>query len=73
MKIVESAELKTFREECRSWLADNVPREPRPHDGKAMRDYDLAWQARQYEGGWAGLNWPEEYGGRGLSVLEQLI
>lgn len=73
MKIVESAELRHFREECRSWLADNVPREERPHDGIAMRDFDLGWQAKQFEGGWAGINWPTEYGGRGLSVLEQLI
>lgn len=73
MKIVESAELRHFREECRGWLADNVPREERPHDGIAMRDFDLGWQAKQFEGGWAGINWPTEYGGRGLSVLEQLI
>lgn len=72
MKIVESAELKQFREECRDWLADNVPKD-RPDDGKAMRDFDLAWQAKQFEGGWAGINWPKEYGGRGASVLEQLI
>ncbi|MBV1917003.1 MAG: acyl-CoA dehydrogenase family protein, partial [Sphingomonadaceae bacterium] len=73
MKIVQSSQLTTFREECRDWLADNVPREDRPHDGEAMRDFDLGWQAKQFEGGWAGINWPTEYGGRGLSVLEQLI
>jgi alkylation response protein AidB-like acyl-CoA dehydrogenase len=72
MRIIESPELSAFRDECRSWLADNVPRN-RPHDGPAMRDFDLAWQNRQYEGGWAGVSWPKEYGGRGLSVLEQLI
>jgi len=72
MKIVQSAELKSFREECRDWLADNVPQN-RPDDGEAMRDFDLAWQAKQHEGGWAGINWPVEYGGRGLSILEQLI
>ena len=72
MKIIESPELTGFRDECRSWLADNGPGE-RPHDGPAMRDFDLAWQKRQYDGGWAGVSWPKEYGGRGLSVLEQLI
>ena len=73
MKIVASPELDAFREECRSWLADNVPRAHRPAEGSAMRDFDLAWQRRQYDGGWAGLSWPKDYGGRGLSVLEQLI
>ena len=38
-----------------------------------MRDFDLAWQGRQHEGGWAGLAWPAEFGGRGASLLEQLI
>ncbi len=73
MKIVESAELREFREQCRDWLADNVPKQPRPDDGEPMRDFDLAWQAKQFAGGWAGINWPKEYGGRGASVLEQLI
>ena len=59
MKIVESAELKQFREQCRDWLADNVPQEPRPDDGEPMRDFDLAWQAKQFAGGWAGINWPK--------------
>lgn len=73
MEIIARSELDRFRDECRAWLADNVPREDRPHDGEAMRDFDLAWQNKQYRGGWAGVSWPEEYGGRGLSVLEQLI
>ncbi len=38
-----------------------------------MRDYDLVWQRRQYDAGWAGIGWPEQYGGRGLSLAQQLI
>jgi alkylation response protein AidB-like acyl-CoA dehydrogenase len=66
-------ELRGFREEVRTWLAEHVPREPQPHDGPGRRDFDLAWQRTQYEGGWAGINWPAEYGGRGLSILQQMI
>lgn len=73
VEIIANPVLDQFREDCRAWLADNVPREPRPHDGEAMRDFDLAWQNKQYCGGWAGVSWPVDYGGRGLSVLEQLI
>jgi alkylation response protein AidB-like acyl-CoA dehydrogenase len=63
-----------FREEVRAWLAEHVPTEPRPHlDATAMREYDLAWQRTQWEGGWAGIAWPEQYGGRGLSPVQQLI
>ena len=62
-----------FRREARSWLEANVPTEPAPEDGPASRDYVLAWQKAQARGGWAGLAWPKEVGGRGLSVLEQII
>ena len=66
-------EQQRFREEVRTWLAENRPREQRPSDPAAQREYDLAWQRTQWEGGWAGIAWPAEYGGRGLSLLEQLI
>ncbi len=73
MHLISSPELDLFRAACRDWLADNVPQGQRPLEGAALRDYDLAWQRRQYEAGWAGISWPKEYGGRGASVLEQLI
>jgi alkylation response protein AidB-like acyl-CoA dehydrogenase len=38
-----------------------------------MREFDLAWQRRKYEGGWGGIAWPQEYGGRGLSAIQQII
>lgn len=66
------AELE-FRDEVRTWLHENVPREPRPHAIEQRREYDLEWQRRQYDGGWAGLAWPVEYGGRGLDLTEQMI
>jgi len=62
-----------FRDEVRTWIEANKPREGQPEEGQAMREYDLAWQRKQYEGGWAGISWPKEYGGRGLSTVEQLI
>ena len=38
-----------------------------------MREFDLAWQQTLYAGGWAGINWPAEYGGRGLNDIQQMI
>ncbi|HWL78001.1 acyl-CoA dehydrogenase family protein [Microbacterium sp.] len=64
---------REFREEVRTWLEEHKPTQPRPHGYGDIREYDLAWQRTQYEGGWAGISWPTEYGGRGLSLLEQLI
>ncbi|HVW41996.1 MAG TPA: acyl-CoA dehydrogenase family protein [Amycolatopsis sp.] len=68
-----SPEDLAFRDEVRTWLRENVPRTPRPVERSAMREFDLAWQRRQYEGGWAGIAWPVEYGGRGMTLTQQLI
>ena len=74
MDLTFSPEERTFREEVRTWLHEHVPSEPRPAgDGPDMRDYDTSWQRAQYDGGWAGIAWPTEYGGRGLSTIQQLI
>jgi alkylation response protein AidB-like acyl-CoA dehydrogenase len=62
-----------FRDEVRTWLQENRPRERRPMDRKGMREYDLAWQATQSKGGWAGISWASEYGGRGASLTQALI
>jgi alkylation response protein AidB-like acyl-CoA dehydrogenase len=65
--------ISNFRRAARDWLEANVPSEPPPEDGPASRDYVLAWQQRQARGGWAGIAWPTSIGGRGLSVLEQIV
>ena len=38
-----------------------------------MRAWSAEWQRRQYDAGWAGIDWPAEYGGRGLSFLKQIV
>jgi alkylation response protein AidB-like acyl-CoA dehydrogenase len=68
-----TAAITDFRREARAWLEANVPSEPSPEDGPASRDYVLNWQRTQARGGWAGIAWPKEVGGRGLSVLEQIV
>lgn len=62
-----------FRARARAWLAANVPAEPRPPEGDEAADYDKAWQRRLHDGGFAGINWPSEYGGAGLSGTKQVI
>ena len=69
----------TFRDEVRDWLKRNIPRDwiervrggadvPRPEAFAFMRD----WQRQMYEAGLVGLTWPKEYGGRGLTFMEEL-
>jgi len=62
-----------FRAAARAWLKASVPSDKSPPDGPASRDYVLAWQQRLASGGWTGITWPEAYGGRGLSVTEQIV
>jgi alkylation response protein AidB-like acyl-CoA dehydrogenase len=64
---------QAFREEVRDWLNGNAPKERRPRDGAEQKPFDRAWQRCQYDAGWAGIAWPKEYGGRGLSLTQQLI
>ncbi len=73
MNLDSTPEDDEFRERVRDWLAANVPRDRRPADGPAMRDFDLAWQRKQYEAGFAGISWPAEHGGRGLPLTQQMI
>jgi alkylation response protein AidB-like acyl-CoA dehydrogenase len=66
---------EAFRREARAWLEANKPREGRPEiaDLKGRRAYDMAWQRKMFDAGWAGINWPKEFGGRGASLMEQLV
>ncbi|HWA64918.1 MAG TPA: acyl-CoA dehydrogenase family protein [Mycobacteriales bacterium] len=73
MELALSPDDRAFQQAAREWVTANYPREPRPNDGPAMREFDLEWQRRQWAGGWAGVAWPTEYQGRGLPLLHQLI
>ncbi len=73
MDIKYSEEDIAYRKHARAWLADNVPDEPRPSDVKGGAEFDRAWQRKLYDDGWAGINWPKEYGGLGLSGVRTMI
>lgn len=61
-----------FRSELRAWLAANPP-VPEPESLDEWVAYGKAWQRKLYEAGWCGVNWPAEYGGRGATLIEQII
>jgi len=70
-----SASEKSFQQEVRDWLAQNKPpdREERESAQKEWIDKRRVWQKKLYEAGYIGLNWPKEYGGRGATLMEQVI
>jgi alkylation response protein AidB-like acyl-CoA dehydrogenase len=73
MDIQFSPDEQRFRAECRDWLHAQVPADKRPMDADDAIHFDKAWQRRLFDAGWAGINWPKEYGGRGLSIVQQVI
>jgi alkylation response protein AidB-like acyl-CoA dehydrogenase len=56
-----------MRAELRDWLAHHPP--PATDDAAARR----AWQRTLHAGGWVGVHWPVEHGGRGASATEVAI
>jgi alkylation response protein AidB-like acyl-CoA dehydrogenase len=68
-----------FQREVHDWLAGNLPvgwgtpgyvKPEAPADKIAfMRQ----WYRKLNDGGWAGLHWPREYGGRGATPIEQFL
>ncbi len=72
-----SAEDEAFRKELRGWLEknrDSVPpaREILSEDENTWKTA-VAWHKKLNEGKWMAVNWPAAYGGRGASVLQNII
>jgi alkylation response protein AidB-like acyl-CoA dehydrogenase len=62
-----------FRDELRSWFAANDPGPEPQGDDDAQYGWRRDWQRRLADGGWAGVHWPREYGGRGATMTESAI
>ena len=76
MDIRFTAEEAAFRDELRAWLTDVLPTlgdPPDSDDWPARREWDTGWQRMLYDAGYAGINWPSEFGGRGSTPTEHLI
>jgi alkylation response protein AidB-like acyl-CoA dehydrogenase len=69
-----------FRARARAWLEANVPRRASDDENEAetrgqaaVLAEQKAFQAKLYDAGFAGITWPREYGGQGLTAAEQII
>ena len=72
MDFNDTEEEAAFRAEVRAWLEANVPSRQELEGLDEIQAAKL-WQKRKYDAGWACIRWPEEYGGRGASAIEQVI
>ena len=63
-----------FAERARAWLAENMPRIDPLDPPFADRGDEASWQRtrelqrRLFDGGFAGICFPTEYGGLGLGI-----
>ncbi len=80
MNLRFSEEDEAFRREIATWLVENLSGEFEPLRGRggpgdehAMLDERRAWERRLGEAGWTCVGWPEEHGGRGASLTQQVI
>ncbi len=73
MDLTFSAEEESFRAELRAWLDANVPA---AREFEALADevrYLVGWQKQLADGGWVGVHWPQQYGGRGATTVENYL
>ncbi|GAA4719123.1 acyl-CoA dehydrogenase family protein [Nocardioides conyzicola] len=80
MDLTYSEEDQAFRAEVRAWLEEHLTGEWAALRGLggAGRDHEahderLAWNRLLAEHGWTCVGWPQEHGGRGLSLTQQVI
>lgn len=80
MKIRFSEADEAFRRDVAGWLADNLCGEFEPlrfrggpGDEHSFPEERKAWERKLAEGGWTCVGWAPEYGGRGLSISQQVI
>jgi hypothetical protein len=77
MDLTYPEEAESFRLQIREWLVENLPSgwlEPdftMSDDDRA--DFNKTWTETLFNGGWICAGWPQEYGGKGLSLLQQVV
>jgi alkylation response protein AidB-like acyl-CoA dehydrogenase len=77
MDLAYPPEAEEFRGVIRDWLSENLP------DGWGQPGFSMTpeertafnqeWTAKLFAGGWICASWPAEYGGKGLSLLQQVV
>ncbi|MFM7530894.1 MAG: acyl-CoA dehydrogenase family protein, partial [Rubrivivax sp.] len=80
MDFDDSPEEAAFRAEVRQWLAAHAQpkRHPRDFVGDGLAPAERlsaarAWQACKAEAGYAAISWPRHHGGRGGTLVQELI
>lgn len=74
MDLVFTPEQQAFRAEVRAWMEAHVPKEPLVTlECREGYDQHVAWERTLASGNWGMVTWPEQFGGRGLDLIQWLI
>jgi hypothetical protein len=77
MDLTYPTEAETFREEIRAWLEENLPQGWFDPDFSMTSDerqqFNETWTKTLFDGGWICAGWPVEYGGKGLTLMDQVV
>lgn len=74
MQLTYTPEQQKFRQEVRSWLAENAPKEKLAnYDTREGFEQHRAWEKKLFDARYSMVIWPEELGGRGCDLIEWLI
>ncbi|WP_433503076.1 acyl-CoA dehydrogenase family protein [Pseudonocardia halophobica] len=70
MDLADSPEEADFRARVRAWLAESLPHLPWPEPVELADKLPFwrQWQRMLFDGGYAGMSWPQEYGGQGADA-----
>ncbi|WP_024510863.1 acyl-CoA dehydrogenase [Bradyrhizobium sp. ARR65] len=84
MNFDDTPQEAAFRAQARQWIDANAPKELEAELSQSslgrikLKNHDIVevakrWQKKKADAGWACLQWPKEYGGRGASPVERVI
>lgn len=76
MHVTFSKEDREFQREVRAFFRDEYPEDLREMRDKGVElppEAQVRWQQLLYKKGWAGINWPVEYGGTGWTPVQKYI
>lgn len=73
LKLAISEDSEEFRAEFRKWLAINPPPKITDTSLETFERVGKQWQKTLAQSNWLGTHWPTQYGGRGLSLVEEAI
>jgi len=72
----EHLDLADFAARARTWVEQNKHEAPPDYGAivpQHLLDRGIVWQKRLFDAGWAGIHWPTEHGGQGLSSEHQSV